>query len=153
MSTWSSHSLEETMPSLESVDSLYDSFCISMGNNMKEQIWTLKNTRNTLPETKHSTWKWMVGILVSLWDGLCSGAMLVSVRVFIVIGLSSLFTTKDPSILGPTSHQYLFASIYIWTFKRTAQHLGIYFFLGNKIYIINSNQRHFEKTTQSNLLF
>ena len=29
------------------------------------------------PWNYHSTWKWMVGILVSLWDGLFSGAMLV----------------------------------------------------------------------------
>ena len=40
----------------------------------------------TLLETNiaiHSTWKWMVGILVSFWDGLFSGAMLVSGRVYI----------------------------------------------------------------------
>ncbi len=30
-------------------------------------------------------WKWMVGILVSYWDGLFSGAMLVSGRVYIFL--------------------------------------------------------------------
>ena len=30
------------------------------------------------PWNQHSTWKWMVGIVVSFWDGLFSGAMLVS---------------------------------------------------------------------------
>ena len=37
---------------------------------------------NTLPETNiFAPWKWMVGILLSFWDGLFSGAMLVSGRV------------------------------------------------------------------------
>ena len=33
------------------------------------------------PWNYHSTWKCMVGILISFWDGLFSGAMLVSGRV------------------------------------------------------------------------
>ncbi len=42
----------------------------------------------TLPETNSkSTWKWMVGILVSHWDGLFSGAMLVLGRVLVSIFL------------------------------------------------------------------
>ena len=39
---------------------------------------------DTLPETNIAPWKWikwMVGILLSFWDGLFSGAMLVSGRV------------------------------------------------------------------------
>ena len=36
----------------------------------------------TFPETNiFAPWKWMVGILLSFWDGLFSGAMLVSGRV------------------------------------------------------------------------
>ena len=33
------------------------------------------------PWNQHSTWKWMVGTLLSFWDGLFSGDMLVSRRV------------------------------------------------------------------------
>ena len=33
------------------------------------------------PWNKHSTWKWMVGRWVSFWEGIFSGAMLVSGRV------------------------------------------------------------------------
>ena len=47
------------------------------------------------------TWKWVVGILVSFWDGLFSGAMLVSGRVHIY------------------KHVYLY--IYIITYKVSAQ--------------------------------
>ena len=48
------------------------------------QVWPVQKIQVTftLPETNISrTWKWMVGILVSFWDGLFSGAMLVLGRV------------------------------------------------------------------------
>ena len=41
-------------------------------------IW---HQSSTLPETNSLHLKWMVGILVSFWDGQFSGAMLVSGRV------------------------------------------------------------------------
>ena len=41
----------------------------------------------TLPETNIAPCKWMVGILLSFWDGLLSGAMLVSGSVFIFLFL------------------------------------------------------------------
>ena len=53
------------------------------------QGWITCACQHTLPETNiapYSTWKMMVGwILVSFWDGLPSGAMLVSGSVYIVI--------------------------------------------------------------------
>ena len=55
----------------------------------------------TLPETNSkSTWKWMVGILVSLWDGLFSGAMLVLGRVSLSLSVSlSLHSLLFSSLL------------------------------------------------------
>ena len=37
----------------------------------------------TLPETNIAPEKWMIGILLSFWEGLFSGAMLVSGRVVV----------------------------------------------------------------------
>ena len=45
-----------------------------------ENPWCLRNPwkkKTILPETKDSTWKWMVGRWFSHWEGLFSGAMLV----------------------------------------------------------------------------
>ena len=35
------------------------------------------NLKNCPPQNQYSTWKWMVGKLLSFWEGLFSGAMLV----------------------------------------------------------------------------
>ena len=40
-------------------------------------LWVVPSLKLTV-----RTWKWMVGILVSFWEGLFSGAMLVSGRVY-----------------------------------------------------------------------
>ena len=46
------------------------------------------------PETNSkSTWKWMVGILVSFWDGIFSGAMLVSGGVLLNLLLMIFVST------------------------------------------------------------
>ena len=46
--------------------------------------WSKDICVTLLPSLKpeNGTWKWMVGILVSFWDGLFSGAMLVSGSVY-----------------------------------------------------------------------
>ena len=44
------------------------------------------------PWNEHGTRKWMVGILVSFWDGLFSGAMLVSGRVSLSVSPGQLWT-------------------------------------------------------------
>ena len=46
------------------------------------------------PWNQHSPWKWMVGILVSFWDGLFSGAMFVSRRVIVIL-IHGCFTQED----------------------------------------------------------
>ncbi len=59
-----------------------------VGSWGRELIWpnimyTRKLFEQKIPSLKLTArpWKWMVGILVSFWDGLFSGAMLVSGRV------------------------------------------------------------------------
>ena len=52
-----------------------------MKNSQTRTAWKTKLRKPTFPETKSkSTRKWMVGILVSFWDGPFSGAMAVSFR-------------------------------------------------------------------------
>ena len=59
------------------------------------EIW-MKSCRNflfvTLPESKSkSTWKWMVGRILFIWDGLFSGTMLVWGSVHLLFGSYSRF--------------------------------------------------------------
>ena len=53
------------------------------------------------------TWKWMVGILISFWDGLCPGAMLVSGR----------FGCADASV---DKSIQTFKIYYFWWFRNPA---------------------------------
>ena len=52
-----------------------------------------------LPWNQRSTWTWMIGILVSYWDGLFSGAMLVSGGVDKII-----IKMNDETLLKPCFH-------------------------------------------------
>ena len=49
-----------------------------MQKRPSQGIRVVQNPLSYAPWNQHNTWKWMVGILVSFWDGLLSGAMLVS---------------------------------------------------------------------------
>ena len=66
------------------------------------------------PWNKHSPWKWMVGILLSFWDDLFSGAVLVSESLLI------LFYPRRPGLIlyrnfGLT---YFWSSFAVKTFWR-----------------------------------
>ena len=52
-------------------------------------------------------WKWMVGILVSFWDGLFSGAMLVSGSVHHISQLVVIFLNGTPITRFPVGSQFL----------------------------------------------
>ena len=65
----------------KSVSQLGSFLQISGSKNSKEMVQ--KRGMFTLLKLTVRTWKWMVGIPVSFWDGLFSGAMLVSGRVHV----------------------------------------------------------------------
>ena len=98
----------------------------------------LKKLMTDPPWNWHSTWKWMVGILISFWDGLFSGAILVLGRVwkdlFIRSGLvvNSFFQINQP--------RYNFSSVQ--TMMKSCCMFAVFLLLPNFLYLFPPSMAH-----------